>query len=140
MADIGNTDFWPDSPIQSLRRQQGIRPTESEYGYEPAPLVRGNDIDVPGDGGFTARDYLDASFELYCFDVKRQNDARKREGRVMTDRKALPDIPRSPDTHKAFDALWRNPLRPETIIGYITAREADIRAWVDANYVRKDSP
>ena len=73
MADAYLVDEF-GFPLRSLERlhlQQGGQLSESENARSTdLPSRRGIDIDVPGDFGFTAREYLDAQFELYCHNIK----------------------------------------------------------------------
>lgn len=73
MADSYATDEFgfPLRAVERLVLMQGGRLSESENARATSlPTRRGIDIDVPGDLGFTAREYLDAQFELYCFNIK----------------------------------------------------------------------
>ena len=72
MADTYDTDEF-SFPLRSLERlhlQQGGRLSEGSARPADLPSRHGIDIDVPGDLGFTAREYLDAQFELYCRNLR----------------------------------------------------------------------
>ena len=73
MADSHMTDEYsfPLRTAERLHVMQGGRMTEGDHALgADLPSRRGIDIDVPGDFGFTVREYLDAQFELYCHNIK----------------------------------------------------------------------
>ena len=72
MADTLMVDEF-DFPLttgQRLFLMQGGRLSESDKGYVPNLPSRGNDLNEVGDLGFTRQDWLDAHFELYCFNLR----------------------------------------------------------------------
>lgn len=72
MPELGNNDWWPDSPIQSLRRQKHTMTSEGEFApYDPTLFVdtRGNRAE-PG-MGFTLADYDAASLDNVAFNMAR---------------------------------------------------------------------
>lgn len=69
----GVDDFgYPLTALEQLRLMQGGQLSEREDAL-PTDLPaqsRGIDIYVPGDLGFTVREWLDAQFDNYCFNLR----------------------------------------------------------------------